>query len=49
VLLQFALGPLHIHILKGRKLSAEPITHGGASLVILAVPSVESSFQILAD
>jgi len=49
VLFQVALGALHIDILVGRKLRADPIIRSGTGLKVMATPRFQSSFQILAD
>jgi hypothetical protein len=49
VLFQVALGALHIDVLVGRKLGADPIIRSGKGLDVHATPGFKNSFQIFAD
>jgi hypothetical protein len=48
MLFQVALGALHLDVLVGRKLRADPIIRSGTDCDVVAVSSFKSSFQILA-
>jgi len=49
VLCQVALGALHLDVLVGRKLRADPIIRSGTGIDVLAAPRFKGSFQNLAD
>jgi hypothetical protein len=49
VLFQITLGTLHIDILVGRKLRADPIVRSGTGVGVVTTPEFKNLLQIVAD